>query len=129
MMGILVTHHFSQRYHFKGAWGDAGKVVKQIIYQLEVTAVQKGITRFSNAWDCYTKLKGKLSMKCVGFYAPVAEFGPDLLGRGPFTVTCRFLRHLQSSRAATSSNIFRPKDNSELTERLAVIESTVHNRS
>ena len=121
MMGILVTHHFSQRYHFKGAWGDAGKVVKQIIYQLEVTAVQKGITQFFNAWDCYTKLKGKINMKCVDFYAPVAEFGPDLLGRVSLTVTGRFLRGLKSSRAATSSNISRPKYNSELTERMAVI--------
>ena len=57
-----------------------GQVVKQLIRQLKVKAVQKGGARFANAWDFYSKLKGKLSMKCIDFNALVAEDGSDLLG-------------------------------------------------
>ena len=86
-MGILVTHHFTQLYHLKGFWDASGKVAKQLIHQLNVTDIQKGGTRFDNAWDCYSNLEGKLSIKCINFDALVVEGGPDLLDQVYFTVT------------------------------------------
>ena len=54
--------------------------MKQLIRHIQVTSMHTDITRFSNSWDFYLKLKGKISIKFAGFYAPVAEVGPDLLG-------------------------------------------------
>jgi hypothetical protein len=46
--GISVTHKFSQKYHFKGVWDAAGKVIKAQMRKLELQDV-----RLPTALECF----------------------------------------------------------------------------
>jgi hypothetical protein len=55
--GVAVTHRFAQKYHFKGVWDAAGKVVKAYMRKVELSSRQGKGTRFPNAWACFEKLR------------------------------------------------------------------------
>jgi hypothetical protein len=56
--GVTVVHHFAQKYHFKGVWDAAGKVVKKEMQDLELS--KKGGMHLLNALACFLVLRQRL---------------------------------------------------------------------
>jgi hypothetical protein len=91
--GIAVTHRYAQKYHFKGVWDAAGKVVKWYMQKLELSTRKGKETRFPNAWVCFEKLRRDLGKQFV-MRLPWDELersrDPKILEKSTFTVTKRF---------------------------------------
>jgi hypothetical protein len=56
--GVTEVHHFAQKYHFKGVWHAAGKVVKKEMQYLELS--RKGGAHLPNALACFLVLWQRL---------------------------------------------------------------------
>jgi hypothetical protein len=88
---MKIDHRFAQRYHFKGVWDAAGKVVKEFIRNNELNRQQGREGRFATALDCYLKLRNELAM--IKSLKPwekwEAAADPRILDKTPFKVSKR----------------------------------------
>jgi hypothetical protein len=86
--GISIKHRFAQKYHFKGVWDGAGKVIKEFIRRAEIS---KEI-RFDTAFKCFEELR--ISLKTIKSQPPWREYerdqDPRILNKTPFKVSRRF---------------------------------------
>lgn len=73
---VRISHRFAQKYHFKGVWDAAGKIVKDHMRDKELAGV-----RFSKAVECFKNLRHELK---------TPKKVTDILKRNTFTVTTRF---------------------------------------
>lgn len=88
--GIVLRHRFAQKYHFKGVWDGAGKVVKDHIRN-EENSMRK---RYATAKDCFENLRGGIleTRVCESrdrWLELERDRSSKLLGRKPFTHTRR----------------------------------------
>jgi hypothetical protein len=93
LTGVAVTHRYVQKYHFKGVWDAAGKVVKWYMQKLELSTRKGKATRFPNAWACFKKLRhdlGKLFVTRLPWDDLERSNDPKILEKSTFTVTKRF---------------------------------------
>jgi hypothetical protein len=86
--GCRLMHRFAVKYAFKGVWDAGGKVVKQMVRNLEL----KGI-RFPHAWALFSKLRLLLNGKVSNVDWEALERACDdkIHDKGPFVVNERFV--------------------------------------
>jgi hypothetical protein len=89
--GIRIVHRFAQKYQFKGVWDAAGKVIKELIRQLELEN-----KRLPSAWKCVEQLTGELekpkSKNAKKDWKGLEEkHDAKILEKSPFMVSNRFI--------------------------------------
>jgi hypothetical protein len=91
--GVAVTRRYAQKYHFKGVWDAAGKVVKWYMRKMELSTRKGKETQFPNAWVCFQTLRhdlGKLFVPRLAWDELEHSKDPKILEKSTFTVTKQF---------------------------------------
>jgi hypothetical protein len=100
---VLRSLKYAQKYHFKGVWGGAGKVVKEFIRRAETS---KEI-RFNEAFICFDELR--LALKTIKNQPPgdyERDHDPRILNKTPFMVDRRFFGY-----ATEDKDTFKERSN------------------
>jgi hypothetical protein len=97
--GVTIVHRFAQKYHFKGVWDAAGKVVKKEMRDLELS--RKGGARLPNALACFLVLRRRLGRgikRRNDYDALEAARDAKVLEKGHFTVSSRIFGYVTEDR-------------------------------
>ena len=86
---VLVKHRFAQKYHFKGVWDAAGKVIKQMIVKGEYSK-----ERSATAYDCFDNVRLKVNKLKYNWRELEAAKHPDILKKGKFMCDSRFVGYV-----------------------------------